>query len=139
MEPRQQSRLDLRQRELGDGVVSSGKALLAIVNDLLDRSRIEAGQVTPVAEEFRERPLVEGVVALVAQSALGKSVSESAELDAALPARCRSATGLLSQALLNLLGNGQKQILRVRAIAECAQTSLPALRQRQRVEVLMPS
>ena len=104
----QQSRLDGRQRELADTIGRSGQALLTIINDILDFSKIEAGRMTLLEEDFELRPLVEGVVSLLAQSGHGKSVSLLTDWGQGLPARLRGDPGRLRQVLLNLLGNGLK-------------------------------
>lgn len=103
-----QTRLDAQQRELAHCVANSGNALLAIINDILDLSKIEAGRMTLVAQEFDLRPLVEDVVALVARSAQGKPVMVRAEFSSDLPGRLRGDAGRLRQVLLNLVGNGLK-------------------------------
>ena len=104
----QQSRLDPRQREYTDAVAQSGEALLRIINDILDLSKIEAGRLTLEEEEFELPPLVEGVVTLVAQAGQGKPVVVRADCDPAIPARLRGDAGRLRQVLLNLVGNGLK-------------------------------
>ena len=104
----QQTRLDPRQRELTETVAHSGQALLHIFDDILDFAMIEAGRLTLVAEAFDVRPLVQTVVAQVAQSAPGKPVVLSIECDPGVPARLRGDAGRLRQVLLNLVGNGLK-------------------------------
>ncbi|MFO1461828.1 MAG: ATP-binding protein [Verrucomicrobiota bacterium] len=104
----QQSRLDTRQRELADTIGRSGQALLTIINDILDFSKIEAGRMTLLEEDFELKPLVEGVVSLLAQSGHGKPVSLLTDWGQDVPARLRGDPGRLRQVLLNLLGNGLK-------------------------------
>ena len=104
----QQTRLDPRQRELTETVALSGQALLHIFDDILDFAMIEAGRLTLVAEAFDVRPLVQTVVAQVAQSAAGKPVALSVECDPGVPAQLRGDARRLRQVLLNLVGNGLK-------------------------------
>jgi len=104
----QQSRLNAQQRELANIISHSGKALLGIINDILDLAKIEAGQMVLVEEDFEVRPLLEAIVTLFAQSGHGKPVSVRAECDPAVPVRLRGDAGRLRQILLNLVSNGLK-------------------------------
>lgn len=100
--------LEPHQRELTETVAQSGHALLRIINDILDFSRIEAGRMVLEEREFELRPLVEGVVSLMAGSGHGKPVSVQASYDRSMPALFRGDAGRLRQVLLNLVGNGLK-------------------------------
>ena len=102
------SQLDNPQRELADDIARSGEALLGIINDILDLSKIEAGRMTLVAEEFDLRPLIESVGALLSRSGHGKSVVVQSVCDARVPTRFKGDPGRLRQVLLNLMGNGLK-------------------------------
>jgi signal transduction histidine kinase/CheY-like chemotaxis protein len=104
----QATRLDARQRELADAVQLSGRTLLAMVNDVLDFSKMEAGQLTLASGEFDLRALVRDVLRQVAKSAPQKPVALADEIDAAVPARLRGDEHRLRQVLLNLAGNGFK-------------------------------
>ena len=118
----QKSRLDPHQRELAESIYGSSLEFLRIINDILDLSNIEAGRMELVTTDFDLRPLIEGVVALVAQSGSGKPVAMEAECDAAIPARLQGDADRLRQVLLNLIGNGLKftasgsVVTRVRAL-----------------------
>ena len=96
------------QRDLAETAAHSGRELLRIINDVLDFSKIEAGGLRFVEEPFELRPLVDGIVFLLARSGHGKAVEVRAEYDAAVPARLRGDAGRLRQVLLNLMGNGLK-------------------------------
>jgi PAS domain S-box-containing protein len=64
--------LDAEQREYADAARRSGQALLAVINDILDLSKIEAGKLEIDSIVFDLRLAVEEVVALTAFTAAGK-------------------------------------------------------------------
>ena len=104
----QHSLLDAHQQEMTNDIRRCGESLLHLINDVLDLSKIEAGQMELASGDFALRPLVEDVVNLVAAAGDGKSVALRAEWDPAIPARLRGDAGRLRQVLLNLVGNGLK-------------------------------
>ena len=104
----QETRLDARQRELAETVVSSGRLLLAIVNDILDYSKIEAGKLALNSEVFELRPILQSVASQVVQSNPMKSVSIQAGVDDRVPSRFCGDAGRLRQILANLVGNAFK-------------------------------
>ncbi|MEI8288852.1 MAG: ATP-binding protein [Verrucomicrobiota bacterium] len=104
----QETRLDARQRELAETVANSGRQLLAIFNDILDYSKIEAGKLALNHEEFELRPILQSVVTQVVQSNPAKSVMIKAEVDDRVPARFCGDAGRLRQMLTNLTGNAYK-------------------------------
>lgn len=104
----QQTALNSRQRELTDTVAHSGQSLLRIINDILDFSRIEAGKLNLVQEPFELRPLINEVVAIVAQSGHSKPVAICVDVEAGIEPRFHGDSGRIRQVLLNLVGNGLK-------------------------------
>ncbi len=89
-------------------IAQSGEALLAIVNDLLDVAKIEAGRLTLSETAFDPRDLSENVVTLLAPLAERKGVEIFAAIDPELPALIRTDRDRLRQVLVNLLGNAIK-------------------------------
>jgi signal transduction histidine kinase len=90
-----------------DRVLGAGRHLLALINDILDLSKIEAGRMELELEEFALAPLVDGVVKTIEPLAV-KNENRVA-------VSCDSAVGLLHadpmrlrQALLNLMSNANK-------------------------------
>lgn len=86
----------------------SGRHLLSIINDILDMSKIEAGRVTLVDEEFDLYRMLEDLDALFINKANDKRLELCFELVEPLPRYIRSDEGKLRQILINLLGNALK-------------------------------
>jgi len=87
---------------------SSGAALIALVDQILDHSKIEAGHLGLVVETVDLIKLVEGVVELLAPRAQSKGLEIAASISADAP-RFVLADGMrLRQVLMNLAGNAVK-------------------------------
>ncbi|WP_157271648.1 hybrid sensor histidine kinase/response regulator [Azohydromonas aeria] len=85
----------------------AGRHLLATLNDILDLSRIEAGELRMDSADFDLHALLEQVRAIVAEAARDKGLA--LELDAAgVPAWLRGDPTRLRQALLNYAANAVK-------------------------------
>jgi PAS domain S-box-containing protein len=100
--------LDARQRDYAQTVRNSGEALLTIVNDILDFSRVEAGIVELDNVEFSLRAVVDDVVHLLAGSAQAKGLELVAAIGPSVPAIVSGDPGRLRQVLTNLIGNAIK-------------------------------
>ncbi len=85
-----------------------GQDLLAIINDILDISRIEAGMLTLGDEPFALADTLSAVLDLAAAGAAAKAISLSATIDPALPARLKGDAQRLRQVLNNLVDNAVK-------------------------------
>ncbi|RMH22471.1 MAG: response regulator [Acidobacteria bacterium] len=89
-------------------ITTSADALLRLVDDILDFSRIEAGGMTLERERFRPAALVDDVVRLLEPSAEVKGLVLSVELAADLPPWVEGDPNRLRQVLINLVGNAIK-------------------------------
>lgn len=89
-------------------VRSSGKSLLAIINDVLDFSKIEAEKLVLENIDFNLRILTEEVTDLVAWGARDKELEIKIIFDPLIPQTLRGDPGRLRQVLLNLAGNAVK-------------------------------
>lgn len=87
---------------------SSGILLLNIINDVLDISKIEAGELTIHISKFCPRELAAGVVALYSQNARIKNISLDFEAADDVPAACSGDPQRLRQVLSNLVNNAVK-------------------------------
>ena len=92
-----------RQLEM---VYGSARHLLDLINDILDLSKVEAGKVELVLEEFELMPLLEEVRAMMEPLADAKGLA--LHLAGFVPERLHSDRGKLRQVLVNLLGNAIK-------------------------------
>ena len=77
------------QRALVDTAVSSGDALLGVINDVLDFSKIEAGKLELEERAFDPRELVESTCAMLAPQAQAKGVELTLFIDESVPATLR--------------------------------------------------
>ena len=100
--------LDHEQREYAETIRTSADALLAIVNDVLDFSRIEADRVELERIPCDVRRLVEDVADLVAESAARKGLDVLTLVEPDVPIALLGDPSRLRQVLLNLAGNAVK-------------------------------
>lgn len=100
--------LDSEQRELLETLQGSGQSLLRVVNDILDFSRVESGQLQLESEPFDPADSVERVAELLVASAEAKGLALDVIIDPALPQRVVGDTGRIEQILVNLAGNAVK-------------------------------
>ena len=100
--------LDARQRDYAQTVRNSGQALLAIINDILDFAKVEAGMLEIDDIEFNLRSIVEDVVDLLAVPAQAKGLELVAVVERRLPSTVRGDPGWVRQVLTNLIGNAIK-------------------------------
>jgi signal transduction histidine kinase len=86
---------------------ANGKHLLGLINDVLDLSKIEAGQLTLDLADYSLKDVVDNVVSAVESLANGKKLSLTADLGPNLPVGHGDGRRL-AQVLLNLVGNAIK-------------------------------
>jgi signal transduction histidine kinase/ActR/RegA family two-component response regulator len=96
------------QSEYIDTIRSSGDSLLAIINDILDLSKIEAGELRLQSEVFSLEALSRKVDALFRTQFESKGIELHIELDGQLPARLRGDVIRIEQVLINLISNALK-------------------------------
>ena len=86
----------------------SADALLTIINDILDLSKIEAGALALQAEDFSVQTVVEDVTDVLAPAAHDKKLRLRSFVSSEIPPICHGDPNRLRQVLLNLAGNGIK-------------------------------
>jgi GAF domain-containing protein len=96
-----------RMREVLERVDASGRHLLGLINDVLDLSKIEAGQLVLTLAEYSMKEIVETVVASLDALAIEKGLILAVEMAPDLPTG-RGDQRRLLQVLLNLVGNAIK-------------------------------
>lgn len=89
-------------------IKNSGEALLLIINDVLDYSKIEAGKLDLNPTAFDLEQAVREVLLLLHPSARGKGVALLMEFDVRLPTAVIGDPGRIRQVLTNLIGNAVK-------------------------------
>ncbi|MGL6041450.1 MAG: ATP-binding protein, partial [Deefgea sp.] len=104
----QQTVLNNEQKEFTDAIHTSGNALLSLINDLLDYSKIEAGHLELEKIEFDLRRLVDDVLDIIAEKVEQKGLMVYTQVDAAFPEKVIGDPGRFRQILLNLINNASK-------------------------------
>jgi signal transduction histidine kinase len=88
-------------------VQSNGRHLLGLINDVLDLSKIEAGQLTLTLADYSISDVVRTVLSAVEPLAVAKHLALKSELPPGLP-QVRGDERRIAQVLLNLVGNAIK-------------------------------
>ena len=97
--------LNDKQTDYLNRVVSNGERLLALINDVLDLSKIEAARVELLRKPFAPAELLEGVRVRTQGLADQKDVKFETFMDPSLPLRLEGDVQRLEQILTNLIGN----------------------------------
>lgn len=96
-----------RLKRWAGNIQSSGKQLLALINDILDLARVEAGKMEIRPEEFAITDVTDGLMTMFRPLAERKNIDLREQIDSALP-RLRQDAGKIRQILSNLLSNAIK-------------------------------
>jgi signal transduction histidine kinase/DNA-binding response OmpR family regulator len=100
--------LDDEQRQFAETIRSSGEALLVIINDILDYSKIEAGKLELYPEDFNLERAVHDVALMLQPKARDKGIDLLIDYDMFLPSGFAGDLGRIRQILTNLVGNAVK-------------------------------
>ncbi|MGE0094351.1 MAG: response regulator [Alphaproteobacteria bacterium] len=126
------TRLDGEQRRFAESIRLSGEALLALLNDVLDLSKLEAGKLELETLDFDLNEVLASVVELLNPRAIGKGIELAWFVAPDLPVSLRGDPGRLRQVLLNLIGNAikftEKGGVWVEVTQETGQGGVPRLR-----------
>ncbi len=101
-------RLDRGQRELVETIRASGEALLDLINDILDLSKLQAGKMEFAREELSIGEVLDETLALFSDAAGRKRLELTYRLSPDVPRRVRGDARRLRQVLINLVGNAVK-------------------------------
>ncbi|MFA8386107.1 MAG: ATP-binding protein [Pelagibaca sp.] len=119
--------LDNEQRLFVETIKHSGEALLVIINDVLDYSKIDADKLTLHPEPFDLEQTLHEVLLLLQPSARAKGLTLRIDYDILQPTRFVADPGRIRQIVTNLMGNAVKftlegQVL-LRVIGEAAENN----------------
>jgi PAS domain S-box-containing protein len=102
------SKLDDKQKHYAQIIQDSGTALMRIINDILDLSRLEAQRITLEQAEFEYESVVTGVVDILTPQAREKGLQLEYEIGSDVQASYLGDYGRLRQVMVNLVGNAIK-------------------------------
>jgi PAS domain S-box-containing protein len=96
------------QKECLDTIITCGEALLRIIDDILDFSRIESGRMSLYYAPFHVGELIRGVKAVLAPKARQKAVGIEVHIESPASQWFIGDAGRIRQVLINLVGNALK-------------------------------
>lgn len=96
------------QKEYVDSLVTSGEAMLTLINDILDLSKIEAGHIELESTQFKFKDLTDEVFQIMRAAAEKKSLNLDLVVDPTLPEKMKGDSTRLRQVIINLIANAIK-------------------------------
>lgn len=127
--------LNSRQTRFVGIAGNSADALLSVINDILDVSKIEAGKLELESVAFPLPELLADVVDMFAPQAATKNIELASLVPTNLPSRVLGDPERLRQVLVNLLGNALKFTDRGSVVLRCRTTSISANSASIRIDV----
>lgn len=103
-----ETNLSEEQKEYNDVVTNSGNNMLNIINEILDYSKIEAGQVNINEEEFNLQKLIKDVITAQKPQLKNKKVNLGSSIHQTIPDNLIGDTTRIKQVLINLVNNAIK-------------------------------
>lgn len=100
--------LNAEQKDFVVTINAASQSLLTIINDLLDLSKLEAGKLSLIEEQFDLRELVENTKDMMIWRAKEKSLLLNADVDSRIPLSVIGDSHRIRQVLINLIGNAIK-------------------------------
>ncbi len=97
-----------RIKEYAMDIQRAGRALLSIINDILDISKIESGKMEIVPANYDFSSLVNDTVNMIHEKARNKGLTLNVEVDNDIPCTLRGDDVRIRQVLVNILGNAVK-------------------------------
>ncbi|XP_061338678.1 histidine kinase 3-like [Gastrolobium bilobum] len=100
--------LDVTQQEYVRTAQGSGKALVSIINEVLDQAKIESGKLELEAVLFDIRAILDDVLSLFSEKSHGKGVELAVYVSDRVPEKLIGDPGRFRQIITNLMGNSIK-------------------------------
>ncbi|MFT5425893.1 MAG: two-component system sensor histidine kinase RpfC [Gammaproteobacteria bacterium] len=100
--------LDSEQKDFTETIHSSAQTLLALVNDILDISKIEAGKIETELLDFDLHEVINSTMAMLAPNALSKGLNFNVHISPDIPFLLHGDTQHLKQVFINILSNAIK-------------------------------
>jgi PAS domain S-box-containing protein len=100
--------LSPEQQTYVGAISTSASALLALIEDLLDYSKIEAGRFDPEPQPMSVREIADNIIELMAARAFAKDIGLGCHVEPDVPQMISADPGRVRQVLLNLIGNAIK-------------------------------
>jgi signal transduction histidine kinase/DNA-binding response OmpR family regulator len=100
--------LDDRQKLFVDTAYASCEVMLDVINNILDFSKLKAGNIELETIEFSPRELIEGISGIMSTMAQEKNLEVQCYIPEEIPARVKGDPTRLRQMLMNLIGNAMK-------------------------------
>jgi signal transduction histidine kinase/ActR/RegA family two-component response regulator len=122
------TQLDTEQREFAETIQRSGDALLSVINDVLDYSKIEAGRMSVEQIDYNLRSICDDVQNLLRPAAAERKLTLTLDYAAELPPFVTGDPARTRQVLLNLASNAVKFTERGRVHIEVSQPDQTHLR-----------
>ena len=103
-----ETELNPEQRESANIIRNSGEALMTLINEVLDFSKIESGHMEMEQQDFDLSQCIEGSLDMLVPKAAEKDIELVYEIDGNVPSVIKGDKGRLRQILVNLLSNAIK-------------------------------
>ncbi|MEW5768892.1 MAG: ATP-binding protein [Pseudomonadota bacterium] len=100
--------LDTEQDDYARTIIASGEALLAVINDILDYSKLEAQKISMDEQDFDLADLMRGVQQVFLKQQQDKGLEFACRIEPGMPTHLHGDPARLRQVLLNLIGNAFK-------------------------------
>lgn len=130
-----QTGLDQEQHEYTTAIVNSGEALMNVINDVLDYSKIESGKLELDYHEFDLRKCLKEVFSLFALKVAQSDIKLESSVDPNTPSLIYGDSYRLKQILINLVGNAMKFTNTGRVDVRVKCQELPDAKLRLHIEV----
>lgn len=104
----QDTTLSAQQQDYSNTIHKSSIILLEIINDILDLSKIESGNVEITSNEFNLVDIIEDIINLLNQNALDKNIELYYRIEKDVPTVVHTDSFRIHQILINLIGNAIK-------------------------------